>query len=96
MSEQYVIYDPNGPDIEFSGNCLIDRHYMGMGRLQIYKTAAGQFVYKQKRSASRHSTALHRVDVFSSFDELASELAKSWAGKDILEEFGQPSRRIID
>lgn len=96
MSEPYVIYDPNGPDLEFNGERLIDRYYQGMGRLQIYKTKSGKYVFVQKRSASRQSSYIHRVAVMSDFDELSGELQKSWAGKDILEEFGQPCRIAID
>ncbi|WMT90969.1 hypothetical protein [Pelagibacterium sp. H642] len=96
MATEFVIYNPGGPDLEFEGECLLDRYYQGMGRLRVYETSGGKFILQQERNASRNSTALHRVEVYETFNDLAGELSKSWAGKDILERFGQPFRISID
>lgn len=96
MAERFVIFDPNGPDIEFEGQRVIDRHYRGKGRWTLYRTEKGKFVFEHRQNASRLGPFRHRVAVFETFDELADELASSWEGKDLLEQMGRPHRRILE
>lgn len=96
MSDHFILFDPNGPDLEFNGERIIDQRYAAKGHWRIYKTVAGKYVLEHKQAASRLGKAAHQVIVFEGFKELSDELSKSWEGKDILERLGQPNRRFIE
>jgi hypothetical protein len=91
-SQKFVVQNPAGLDIEFSGSVLVDYTSQSAGRIRVFRTDSGRYVIEQTRSALRGRTALHRVAVIDTLDEMAEILSDTTGGKRVMEELGRPCR----
>lgn len=86
----HVVVNPDGPDYQFFGDCLVDQQSASAGRIRVFKSESGYFVLEQIRSAYRGREALHRVLVAEDLDQLAKTLADTQGGKAAMAALGHP------
>lgn len=94
--ERHVIANPDGPDLEFDGECLLEETHSCTGAVSVYRTKGGTIVAAQLRDATGADSSLARVSALGSIDELATWLGYSQGAKSILAKLGHPARRWID
>lgn len=95
-SDTYVVHDPEGPDIEFEGEFLVERSAADIGRVKVYRTTSGRLVAEHQRNAFRGRQGIHRIGVFERSEELSAWLGHSAGAKAVLQAIGHSSRRRID
>jgi hypothetical protein len=95
LASSHVVFNPNGPDIEFEGELLIDETHATSGRITVYRTGAGHYVVEQVRHALRGNPALHRVEVVERPEDLPKILGDTPGGKNVLAKLGQRYRYRI-
>lgn len=94
--KRHLIENPNGPDLEFDGTCLIEAAYDCTGAVSVYRTKGGAIVASQFRNATGSDHPVARVSTLRSLDELLSWLGYSPGAKSILEKLGRPARQWVD
>jgi len=86
----HVVFNPDGPDYQFVGDCLIDHQSASAGRIRVFKTDSGKYVLEQFRSAFRGRRPVCRSEVAKDFDKLAEVLVDTPGGKAVLTALGRP------
>ena len=94
--KRHLIENPNGPDLEFDGTCLLEEANDCTGVVSVYRTKGGAIVASQFRDANGSDHPVARVSTLRSLDELANWLGYSRGAKSILEKLGRPARQWVD
>lgn len=94
--QRHVVENPNGPDLEFFGECLLKEDHECTGAVAVYRTRGGTLVASQLRRGHEPDGTIERVSTIGSIDELASWLGHSRGAKAILAKLGHPVRRWLD
>lgn len=96
MSSHHVVSNPNGPDLEFDGELILDETHTGAGRIRVFRTVGDQYVVEQIRHALAYQRPLYRVEAVESKEELPTVLGDTEGGRSVLTTLGQPYRKKID
>ncbi len=96
MPKLQVVQNPNGDDLEFEGELIIDEQGHDIGFVQIWKTDNGSYILKQNRSSRPGVRTIHRVDVFRSPELVVDALGHSPGAKRIANELGVSRKTRID
>lgn len=91
----FVVEDPDGPDLEFVGELLVDENLHDVGFVKIYKTASGRFVMNQKLSTRPGHISVHRALVCETSQEVAQELGHSQGAKLVANRLGLTTKQRI-
>ncbi len=95
-AKRHIVENPNGPDLEFFGECLVEETHCCTGAVAVYRTQGGTLVVSQIRRDHEPEATIERVSTISSIDELAAWLGHSRGAKSILSKLGHPVRQWID
>lgn len=96
MVENFLVENPDGDDLAFDGELLIDERYHDVGFVKVWKTQGGRYVLYQKRPFQDGSLPIHRVDHFETVKELSEVLGHSPGAKAVVRELGLPRIEQID
>jgi hypothetical protein len=95
MTEHFVVQDPDGPDLEFEGELLVDEHLHDVGFVKVYRTEGGSYVLTQNLSKRPGQVVLRRTRVLASAEELVELLGHSTGAKAVAAKLGVATRRRI-
>lgn len=88
MPELYLVENPEGDDLEFEGELIVDEQSHDIGFVKIWKTSKGRFILKQNLSSRPGIRIINRVEVFDSAPLVAQALGNSTGAKRIARELG--------
>lgn len=91
-----IVENPNGEDLEFDGEVLVETQEHSIGFVRIYRTAGGRYVIRQNHSSRPGVTTIDRVEVVADIEQLARLLGHSNGAKRILAQIGHAPRRWLD
>lgn len=96
MVEPHLVENPEGDDLEFEGELLIDERSHDIGFVKIWKTVKGRYVLKQSLSTRPGVRIINRVEIFDTAQLLAHALGNSTGAKGVARSLGIPRTTIID
>lgn len=86
--KRHVVDNPDGLDLAFDGRCLLKERHHDTGRVEVYETASGQFVMRQRRSIRPGVIAENRVKIGDDLQALIIELRPGQGRRHILRSLG--------
>lgn len=95
MSFHHVVINPDGPDLEFDGELILDETHFGAGRIKVFHTVGGQYIVEQVRHAPAYQHPLCRIEAVERKDDLQTVLEGTEGGRRVLATLGQPNRKIV-
>ena len=94
--QNYSVHDPTGPDLEFEGELLLKENYHDTGFVEIYRTAASQYVVKQNLSSRPGRVIRHEVRVYDALKPAIESLGFGQGAKTIAITLGCPLTQRLD
>lgn len=94
-TQEHVVHNSDGPDLIFEGQVLLDQTGQETGRVVVYRTAGGSYVFHQTRSGTGGVQALDRVRVFAKLEDARDWLGHTRGAKSVLEQLGLQARTRI-
>lgn len=77
LRKRYVVDNPEGLDLAFDGRLLLSERHHDTGRVDIYETASGRFVLRQRRSSRPGIVVVDRMEVGDDLETMLSHLSPS-------------------
>jgi len=96
MLEHVLVENPNGDDLEFDGELVVDERHHDVGFVKIWKTKGGRYVLHQNRPFSDKFPRLHRVERLETVQDLSEALGHSRGAKAVVRKLGLPRTVRID
>ena len=89
MTEHYIVYNPDGPDYEFSGELIAKLdNYKPVGNVEVWETSTGKFVLRQRKMSRPGQFSIDRTLVLNTKQEVADCLGFSEEAKEVWTQLG--------
>ena len=95
MTRNFVVDNPNGQDLEFDGELLVDTHEHDVGHVKVFRASNGPYVLRQRRSERPGIVVLDRAETATSADGIFRLLGFSPGAKRVAEQLGIIARRKL-